>query len=135
MNQSVRPRILIGLILIIFAVFGPFIIYFGIMKLWDIHLPSWMLYLFIMGGGLLGVEVFYRYEPRMQQIKGWGTAHKRNRRIYVVIYTTVAWLFFYRDELAADTKLPSALFIILSIVLFVGWGIFLLFQDKHKTAP
>jgi hypothetical protein len=135
MNRSTRPRILKGLVLITLAVFGPFIIYFGIMQLWDIRLPSWVLYLLVMGSGLLSVEVFYRHEPRMQQSKGWGTAHKRNRKIYVVIYATVAWLFLYRDELAADTKFSSALFIILSIVLFVGWGIFLLFQGKHKTAP
>jgi hypothetical protein len=132
MNQSVRPRILIGLVLFTLAFIGPFIIYFGVMKLWNVHLPSWVLYLFIIGGGLLSVEVLYKYEPRMQQSKGWGTAHKRNRRLYVVTYATVVWLFNSRDELAAGTKLPSALFLILSIVLFIGFILYVFFQDRHK---
>ena len=134
MNQSVRPRILLGLVLFTLAFIGPFIIYFGIMNLWDIHLPSWVLYFFVLGGGLLIVEVFYKYEPRMPQIKGWSTAHKRTRRLYAVTFITAIWLFNYRDEWAADTHLPSTLFIIVSIALF-GMSIYLNYLGTRKSKP
>jgi hypothetical protein len=51
-----------------------------------------------------------------------------------VVFITGIWVFDYRNDLAADTKLPSALFLISGIAFF-GLSIYLNYIGTRKPTP